>query len=179
MKFSTRELDKYLPMTTGYKLDHICVMLEKIVDGIGHPQVILAGDLIDQPLWTEEHTRLYEENARLRDDLKKSEKRNVQLMEIKQAAQNEINRLGEQLRWHSVDELPKKETTNCSITVLLDIDYVGVLKVYYNFLSEIWVGVQGKQEYFRAEDFKNTKARWCYIPDDNQGTDCTPDDGDA
>ena len=69
MKFSTRELDKYLPMTTDYKLDHICVMLEKIVDGIGHPQVILAGDLIDQQLWTKEYARLREENANLREQL--------------------------------------------------------------------------------------------------------------
>jgi len=87
--------------------------------------------------------------------------------EKNQEWQEKCERLREQLRWHSMDEKPPLETANCSKTVLLDVDYVGVFKMYYNYLSELWVGIQGKQEYFRQQDFKNINARWCYIPDDN------------
>lgn len=141
MALKSENLRKYGLPTIEERLEHICVMLEKIVDGLSHPQVYVQGDLLPPQGITKEQCILQEENARLR----------------------------EQLRWHSVDELPPLETANCSKTVLLDVDYIGVFKMYYNYLSELWVGIQGKQEYFRQQDFKNIDARWCYIPDDKDG----------
>lgn len=144
MKFKPEELRKYELSTEGEKLTYLCVMLEKIVDGFGHPKVIVAGDLIDQPPWTKEYARLREENARLR----------------------------EQLRWHSVDELPRKEssTSFLSVDVFLNISGQGTYKAYYKHWNNTWVDRRNNKI---IDVPTNKNARWCYIPDDNQGTDCT------
>jgi hypothetical protein len=105
---------------------------------------------------------LRNENARLRDDLKKSEKRNVQLMEIQQAAQNEINRLGDLLRWHPVSELPRTDVEKLwTVNVFMVLeDEVEVIIAYYSIKSNCWY------EYLNSDVLEvNDKSRWCYIPE--------------
>jgi len=77
----------------------------------------------------------------------------------------ELQKLKEELRWISVSEkLPEKETTNCSRTVFLEIDNVGVFKTYYNYASDLWVSFYGTKIFFQDSDFKNANARWMYEP---------------
>ena len=62
-------MGKYYGKSIEEKLDYICIYLEMITDKLLRPQAIVAGDLIDQQLWTKEYARLREENANLREQL--------------------------------------------------------------------------------------------------------------
>lgn len=114
MKFNTSELDKYLPMSTAYKLDHICVMLEMIVDGMSHPHVILP-DPGNTSMRSQGVTREYLSLEEKYRDLK------------------------EKLWWHSTDDKPPLETVNCSVDVVLIQDGRKHI-AYYNYGINKWVG---------------------------------------
>ena len=91
--------------------------------------------------------------------------------------QEENARLREQLRWHPVYELPRREiqTSFLSVDVFLDIIGQGIYKAYHSNWSNTWVDRRSNKVIVVPT---NHDSRWCYIPDDNQGTDCTPEDGD-
>lgn len=77
----------------------------------------------------------------------------------------ELQKLKEEIRWISVSErLPEKETANCSRTVFLEIDNVGLFKAYYNYAAGLWVSLLGTKIFFQDSDFKNVNARWVYEP---------------
>jgi len=85
--------------------------------------------------------------------------------------QEKCERLREQLRWHSVDELPEcgKGKSVWSVDVLLDahVNYFPVV-AYYSYWSKSWINSDTGSNI----NVKNGD-KWCYIPEDNQGTDCT------
>lgn len=68
--------------------------------------------------------------------------------------QEENARLREQLRWHSVEETP------------IGVEYVLVKHRVTGYrILDI--------EFFHKAKTSGYFTKWCYIPDDNQGTDCT------
>ncbi|MDD5294085.1 MAG: hypothetical protein PHW40_07265 [Candidatus Izemoplasmatales bacterium] len=105
---------------------------------------------------------------------------------LKQAAANHHNnwmtsqqenaRLREQLRWHPVSELPRKTKSipQWSVNVVFKRSILAESVAYYNFKSNRWISL-----YSHNPIIVESGDKWCYIPDDNQGTDCTPEGGDA
>lgn len=73
-----------------------------------------------------------------------------------QELRSENARLREKLRWHSVEETP------------IGVEYVLVKHrvTGYRILDV---------EFFHKAKTSWYFTKWCYIPDDNQGTDCTPE----
>lgn len=74
--------------------------------------------------------------------------------------QEENARLREQLRWHSVDELPRRsEHKTISVDVVLKTPIWPILIAWYRYdRSEWWA--YGKQQVSVSSN-----SRWCYIPE--------------
>jgi hypothetical protein len=88
-------------------------------------------------------------------------------IEHNRIVEEENARLRDQLRWHSVDEKPPVSGKYLVKHFLRNQDgelRVAINVTYYTAHNNFWL---------------IDVIKWCYIPDDNQGTDCTPEDGDA
>ena len=76
---------------------------------------------------------------------------------------DENARLREQLRWHSVSELPPrlKALTNLSVNVVLRRPMFAELMAYYSYVRKEWISL------YTHNPIKTTSIdKWCYIPED-------------
>ena len=93
--------------------------------------------------------------------------------EKNQEWQEKCERLREQLRWHSANEIPpvdeRYKDRKVSVFVLIKTWGTMIKLGYYDFEEGGW-------KYAKGEIVLITEMlRWMYIPEDNQGTDCTPE----
>ena len=77
-------------------------------------------------------------------------------------SQQENARLRDQLRWRDAKKEPPNKSDHYIVMTTLGM----LALIYYNYTSTYGWSIPG------------IVSKWCYIPDDNQGTDCTPEDGD-
>jgi len=90
-----------------------------------------------------------------------------------QELRNDNARLREQLRWHSANEIPpvdeRYKDRKVSVFVLIKTWGTMIKLGYYDFEEGGW-------KYAKGEIVLITEMlRWMYIPEDNQGTICTPE----
>jgi hypothetical protein len=191
-KFSLNKLNYYAMFDTGDKLDHICVMLEKIVDDLDGQDVVKVEidnhikALEEELEWYQQRNVEWQEKYEIdvtetkkqvnikHNALLEYDKHWKELVEQHKTVKNENARLREQLRWHSMDELPKRMSLSCmndlSENVILR-RYIGHdIIAYYSYWKKCW------QDLYTHKIVDTTIChKWCYIPEDNQGTDWSPE----
>ena len=114
------------------------------------------------------YTELENENARLREQLGIYEK--TRSIQVYMSLVARIEKLQEQLKWHPVSELPKRDERYKNYNVSVDVLFrCGNMKkpgiAWYNPRTNKWICNNIVIEQKELLD----DSRWCYIPEDKDG----------
>ena len=146
--------------------------MEKIINNVWQPirptpdEVHYGSNHVQSPTYTE----LEDENARLREQLNMYEKtRSIQAYESLVAR---IKKLQEQLKWHPISELPKRDEnylrSNISVNVLFRYnDRTEPFIVWCYLTRGYWIDPYMSK--IIDLNMISGDSKWCYIPEDKEG----------